>query len=172
MNSDQRLILVGMVAAVVFSALFVFGGQLLLGSSDLTIALPGDRIAYALGCDFWAGLALLAGVARVAGQRFFSNEVDGSLPAEERTLQVNRAYIQNTSEQLLLLLVAHAGLSQVLPAESLSTIPLLVALFLVGRITFWLGYRHSPPARAFGFATTFYPTVAVFLYVGFRLVWG
>ena len=85
---------------------------------------------------------------------------------------MDRAYIQNTTEQLLLLLVAHAGLALVLPVESLSLIPLLVALFLVGRITFWAGYLRSAPARAFGFATTFYPTVAVLFYVAFRLLTG
>ena len=123
-------------------------------------------------CDFWAGFALLAGVGRVAGERFFSNQIDGSVPAEGRSLQVNRSYIQNTAEQLLLLLVAHAGLAGVLPERSLTVIPVLVALFLVGRATFWAGYLRSAPARAFGFATTFYPTVAVFFYVGFRLLAG
>lgn len=91
------------------------------------------------------GLALLAGVGRVAGERFFSSQIDGAVPAEGRELQVDRVYIQNTSEQLLLLLVAHAGLALVLSAGSLGVIPLLVALFLVGRVTFWTGYLRSPP---------------------------
>jgi hypothetical protein len=172
MNADQRAVLAGMAGAAIFSALFVWLGSALLDISSPLAASPADRIAYALRCDFWAGLALLAGVGRVAGERFFSGQIDGAVPAEGRELQVDRAYIQNTSEQLLLLLVAHAGLALVLPAGSLGVIPLLVALFLVGRVTFWAGYLRSPPGRAFGFATTFYPTVAVFFYVAFRLVAG
>ena len=172
MNSDQRFVLAGMAGAVTFSVLFVWLGHGLLDLAAPAVTSPGERIAYALRCDFWAGLALLAGVGRVAGERFFSNQIDGAVPAEGRGLQVDRAYIQNTTEQLLLLLVAHAGLALVLPAASLKVIPLLVALFLVGRVTFWAGYLRSAPARAFGFATTFYPTVAVFFYVAFRLLAG
>jgi hypothetical protein len=37
--------------------------------------------------------------------------------------------------------------------------PPLLTLFCIGRLTFWLGYRHGAPWRAFGCATTFYPTV-------------
>lgn len=161
-----------MASAAVFSAVFVSAGHLLLDLPVPPAESPGDRIAYALRCDFWAGLALLAGVARVAGQRFFSNQIDGSVPAEGRALQVNRTYIQNTTEQLLLLVLAHSALSLVLQAEALPLIPLLVFLFLIGRATFWAGYLRSAPARAFGFGTTFYPTVAVFLYVGLRFVAG
>jgi len=172
MNSDQRSVLAGMAGAAIFSLLFLWLGRWLLDLSPPAVTSSGDRIAYALRCDFWATFALLAGVGRVAGERFFSDQIDGAVPAEGRHLQVDRAYIQNTTEQLLLLLVAHAGLALVLPVESLSLIPLLVALFLVGRITFWAGYLRSAPARAFGFATTFYPTVAVLFYVAFRLLTG
>lgn len=170
MNPDQRFILAEMAGAAIFSVLFVVAGHALLDLSPPAAASPGDRIAYALHWDFWAGLALLAGVGRVGGQRFFSNQIDGTVPAEGHSLEVNRAYIQNTTEQLILLLVAHAGLALVLEPELLTLIPILVALFLIGRITFWAGYQHSAPARAFGFATTFYPTVAVFVYVAFRLL--
>ena len=172
MNADQRSVLAGMAGAATFSVLFVWLGPAIFDPSLPAVDSAGDRIAYALRCDFWAAFALLAGVGRVAGERFFSNQIDGAVPAEGRELQVDRAYIQNTSEQLLLLLVAHAGLALVLPAESLGVIPLLVALFLVGRVTFWAGYLRSAPARAFGFPTTFYPTVAVFFYVAFRLLAG
>ena len=57
-----------------------------------------------------------------------------------------------------------------MPPERLQLIPLLVGLFLIGRVAFWWGYLRSPPARAFGFGTTFYSTVAVFLYVGVSLL--
>ncbi|MEE3328200.1 MAG: MAPEG family protein [Myxococcota bacterium] len=170
MNEDQRFVAVGMAGAAIFSVLFVAVGLYLFDSPVLGYDSPGDRIAYALRCDFWAGFALLAGIARVAGQRFFSNEIDGSVPAEGHSLQVNRTYIQNTTEQIILLLMAHAALSLVVSSELLRLIPILVALFLIGRVTFWAGYLRSAPARAFGFAATFYPTVAVFVFVAFRLV--
>lgn len=137
MNADQRAVLAGMAGATVFSVLFVLLGATLVDLSPPSVTSPGERIAYALRCDFWAGLALLAGIGRVAGERFFSNQIDGAVPAQGRGLQVNRAYIQNTTEQIILLLIAHAGLALVISEDSLIVIPLLVSLFLVGRVAFW-----------------------------------
>lgn len=37
-------------------------------------------------------------------------------------------------------------------------IPAAVLLFVIGRITFAVGYAGGAVARAFGFALTFYPT--------------
>jgi len=172
LGPDQRFVLIGMAGAAAFSAAFVLAAGWLLELPVPPADTPGDRVAYALRCDFWAGLALLAGVARVASKRFFSNQIDGSVPAKGHSLQVDRTYIQNTTEQLLLLVCAHVGLSLVLSPERLHLIPVLVCLFLIGRVTFWVGYLRSPPARAFGFGTTFYPTVIVFLYVCIRAVSG
>ena len=172
MNADQRTVLTGMMGAAIFSLLFVLLGTTFSNLPQPSIHSPGERIAYVLRCDFWAVFALLAGVGRVAARRFFSNQIDGTVPAEGRSLQVDRAYIQNTTEQILLLLMGHLGLALVLAPEDLIVIPWLVALFLIGRVTFWLGYSRSAPARAFGFATTFYPSVVVCLYVGLRLITG
>jgi uncharacterized membrane protein YecN with MAPEG domain len=37
-------------------------------------------------------------------------------------------------------------------------VPMAALLFVVGRISFFAGYAHGAPSRAFGFALTFYPT--------------
>ncbi len=42
-------------------------------------------------------------------------------------------------------------------------IPLLVALSCIGRAAFWFGYGGGAASRAFGFGTTFYPTVAAYV---------
>jgi len=44
-------------------------------------------------------------------------------------------------------------------------------LFVFGRILFWRGYARGAPARALGFALTFYPTLAMLLTIGGRLAW-
>ena len=36
-------------------------------------------------------------------------------------------------------------------------------LFVIGRIAFFAGYARGAPARALGFALTFYPTVLLLL---------
>ena len=41
--------------------------------------------------------------------------------------------------------------------------PAASALFLLGRILFFVRYESGAAARSFGFAVTFYPTVALTL---------
>jgi hypothetical protein len=169
LSIDQRGVLLGMASAVLFALAFVAGAFALGVFTAPTVPTRAGRVVWALGCDVFAALALLAGIARVAAARFFGDEIDGSLPPRARALEIDRAVLANTVEQLVLLVFAHVGLALALPDRALPVIPILVALFLVGRVTFWLGYRRSPPARAFGFGVTFYPTAAALLYAVWRL---
>jgi hypothetical protein len=70
---------------------------------------------------------------------------------------------------LVLAVVAHLALVTIVPADSIRAVAILVMLFVIGRVTFWIGYHVSGVARAFGFATTFYPTVAVYVFVVSRI---
>jgi hypothetical protein len=55
------------------------------------------------------------------------------------------------------------ALASLLEGTELAVIPLLVALFCIGRAAFWFGYVGGAAGRAFGFGTTFYPTVAAYV---------
>ena len=57
------------------------------------------------------------------------------------------------------------GLALYCPPEEARTLIILTALFLMGRMLFWVGYHYNPYMRAFGFGITFYPTVAVYLWL-------
>ena len=57
------------------------------------------------------------------------------------------------------------GLALYCPPEEARTLIILTALFLMGRVLFWVGYHYNPYVRAFGFGITFYPTVAVYLWL-------
>ena len=58
------------------------------------------------------------------------------------------------------------------PPEEARTLIILTALFLMGRVLFWVGYHYNPYMRAFGFGITFYPTVAVYFWLILRMVFG
>jgi len=170
MSNDQRKVLGGMAAAVAFSAVF-FTAVFRLTAIDLTP--PGGietswRLEYALKCEVFAALCLLAGVAVIANRRFFLP--DAIAGGETPSIEIDRRYLQNTLEQLVLAIVAHLALVTIVAPESIRAVAILVALFVIGRATFWIGYHRSGPARAFGFATTFYPTVAAYAFVVYRLV--
>jgi len=170
MSNDQKKVVAGMLAAVAFSATF-FAVVFRLTAIDLTP--PGGieiswRLEYALKCDVFAALCLLAGVAMIANRRFFIADAIEGGPSP--SIEVDRRYLQNTLEQLVLAIVAHLALVTIVAPESVRAVAVLVMLFVIGRVTFWIGYHRSGSARAFGFATTFYPTVAVYAYVVSRIV--
>jgi hypothetical protein len=122
---------------------------------------PPSRIAYAIHADAVAMLWLLAAVANVARKRFFSPaDIDGGgLSPASGHISVDIAIVQNTLEQSVLASILYPSLACLASGDEFLMTPQLLTLFCIGRLTFWLGYRHGAPWRAFGFATTFYPTV-------------
>jgi uncharacterized membrane protein YecN with MAPEG domain len=87
-------------------------------------------------------------------------QADGSgfAPASEQ-LRISVAIVQNTLEQAVLAAVLYLALARLGQPDEAALVPQLAALFCLGRLAFWIGYRHGAPWRAFGFAVTFYPTV-------------
>ena len=81
MSSEQRKVLAGMAAAVVFSAAFF---EVMFQSTAIGLTPPGGidtswRLAYALKWEVIAALCLLAGVGKIANRRFFIPEaIDGA----------------------------------------------------------------------------------------------
>ena len=83
-----------------------------------------------------------------------------------------RDFILNTFEQFTAYLVAIAVVALYSPPEGARALPILTALFVLGRILFWVGYHKHPYLRAFGFGITFYPTVAVYIWFVLLIVFG
>jgi hypothetical protein len=167
MVRKQILVGAGILLAVV--VLLVFAS----GRFTIAVSLPLDdtaeRLAFAAKWLLVPGFALLLGVGLVANRRFFAPDaIDGSREPESRSLEINLRYNQNTLEQTALVLIAWPLLALWLPADRLGLVPLLAILFGVGRAAFWIGYLIAPWARAFGFALTFYPTVAVYVWLAIR----
>jgi len=170
-TDNQRRVLVGMITAAVFSFAFIVLAYLYLPLKLSAMTSVGERLSFALRCDLLAVLMLLLGIGVVARQRFFSTDaIDGSFADRGSSLDINVRYVQNTTEQCLLLIVGHLVLATVVSEVGLKMIPILVALFVFARLCFWIGYHRSPISRAFGFAATFYPTVGVLLYDAYRVL--
>jgi uncharacterized membrane protein YecN with MAPEG domain len=162
MSLKQRRILTGMAAAVAFTAAVMW-----FGATQLSVApgVPENRLSFVLGWLLLPGLCLLAGVARVATIRFFDPAaIDGAAPAPGSPLDIDLRYIRNTLEQVVLASIGWTVLAIALPSHHLGVIPVLAISFFFARGCFWIGYHRSGPARAFGFAATFYPTVAAYLW--------
>ncbi len=84
-----------MISAVLFILLYVPIGYNYFPLSIPEIPSAGERLAYAIKYDFYAGIMLLGGVVCVAQQRFFSPEaMDGSRPPEGSSLDINLRYLK------------------------------------------------------------------------------
>ena len=171
-SADQRsivrdsLLAVGVCAAVLAAGYaWLPAGWFGLGAS-FAIA---DRLAFALQADLVIFLWLAGCVRAVSKARFHSPaDIRGSASGPPSpALKVRMAVLQNSLEQTVLAVGAHLILATVLHGTALRVIPLLVGLYLLGRITFAWGYARSRVGRAFGMAVTGVSTV-----VGYGLALG
>ena len=162
-SEQHRVSRATIVAALVTVIAFVAARWLPVAATDELST--GDRLAYALRCDLFICLWLLAAIARVASARFASpSDIAGAgLSSPTPLLRQAQAVLQNTLEQVVLALPVHLALATLLPRPWLGLIPILVLLFGVGRAAFWRGYGDGAAARALGFGLTFYPTIAAYM---------
>jgi uncharacterized MAPEG superfamily protein len=89
-------------------------------------------------------------------------------PMEPHGQEVERArnIMQNSMEQYLIFIVSQLVLvSYLRPHCVLGTVPFLNITYIIGRISFWLGY---PEKRCLGFAWTFVPLALTVLYNTFK----
>jgi hypothetical protein len=80
--------------------------------------------------------------------------------------------LQNTLEQTVLAFLVHLAWATVMPVSRVSVIPAATLLFLFGRVLFTWRYRGGAPARALGFALTFYPSVLMLIIIGAQAIRG
>lgn len=157
-RQEQRGVALRMAAAlcvtVLVSATCLYRGA----AAPTTLA---ERLIVTARADVFVLCWLAAAIGNVARLRFFSAEDITDSDSGNATAEVERAkaVLQNTLEQVVLAVPIHVSLA-VLVASSVPLIVALAALFVIGRLLFWIGYARGPKARAFGFALTFYPNLA------------
>lgn len=127
-----------------------------------------ERLAFALKWDIPLLIWLAGCVRQVSSGRFRSPaDIRGSaFSTPSQAIAIKRAVLQNSLEQTVLALGAHLALAATLRGQELILIPILVALYLVGRVWFALGYARGAPGRAGGMVLTAGPTFAALLLAG------
>jgi len=155
---EQLGVAIRMVAALCVTILVTAACMYL--SVTASRPLP-DRLIAVARADLLVLFWLAATIGNVARLRFFSaNDIAGSA-STTGSADVSRAnaVLQNTLEQVALAVPIHVALA-VLVESSVPLIIALATLFAIGRSLFWIGYANGARSRAFGFALTFYPSVA------------
>lgn len=170
LNNDQKQVVYQAIVAIVFSSVFIIA---LYHFFPFKLPpMPGiiERFIFTVRCELFSLVMLFLGVCTVGNIRFLSDAIDGS--RNNKNVEIHLRYLQNTLEQFILLLIGHLVLCTYLSEHQMKLIPILVILFVIGRIAFWFGYLKSPTGRAFGFGTTAYPTVIVLGYDLFCLLYS
>ena len=154
-----------------FALLFFFGAKFLWHwqPQDWTV---GERLALVIKDAVFAILPAVIGICIIAAQRLDPNMWVGRNIKPNSALDINTRFILNTFEQFTAYFVANAGLAMYCPPEEARSLPLLTALFVMGRILFWVGYHINQYVRAFGFGLTFYPTVVAYAWLILAMVFG
>jgi len=145
------------LAALGLPAAFVFPGDM------------ADRFALVLRADLIVALWVVVAIRMVAKVRFASKDDNAGsaygLPSPR--LAVPAAFLQNTLEQAFTAIIGHLALATVEGEAPLAYVLASVALFCLGRATFFIGYPRGAGARAFGIVTTALPTIGAYIWVVF-----
>ena len=146
----QLIAVAGAAAAfLVLFLLFHFAPTLFAGATP-----PSDdtasRLAYAARWLLAPGVMLLAGIGVAARRGFLRDAIDGTRTPLSHSLEINLRYNQNTLEQTMLVAIAWTGLSLTLPQSRLYLIPAMAVAFVLGRLTFWIGYLLYPTGALSG----------------------
>ena len=173
LTEKQRGVLRGMVVGLVATILALVLAVLASPAALLPQQGYPATLAHALKWDILLVACLAVNIALLARHRFFTPEdIDGGgLARGTPRAQVLQSTLQNTLEQAVLGLAIHVIWAAVMPHSWQAAVPAAAILFLVGRILFWRGYVHGAPARALGFALTFYPSVVMLLLILGRVTW-
>ncbi|MGB0056175.1 MAG: MAPEG family protein, partial [Methyloceanibacter sp.] len=160
-TARQKPFIMVLVANWIFSLAFFLGMKLIWHWQPDAWGIA-DRLALVIKGAVFALLPGVIGICIVAAQRLDPSMWVGRIAKPNSSLDINTRFILNTFEQFIAYFIANAGLAIYCPLEEARSLPLLTALFVMGRILFWIGYHKNPYLRAFGFGITFYPTVMAF----------
>jgi hypothetical protein len=109
-----------------------------------------ERIAVALQCDVPVLLTMVVGVNVIANIRLRTPAIDPIRFVETPRFRVHARYLTNTHEQVTIYVVATAALATLVEGPWLRILPISAAMFVVGRVLFWIGYARAPVWRAPG----------------------
>lgn len=163
LDKTQSGVAKGMALALLLAvAVFLVAGTVLPNNTAYDLQ---SRLSVATLSALAPALMLLVCIARLAKHRFFTPEdIHGSAQTSgTQQAQVLQSLLQNTLEQASLAWPAYIAVALFAPGRLLMLVPAAAAMFLIGRMHFFIGYAKGAPARAFGFAFTFYPTAILLL---------
>lgn len=170
LHRDQKRFLHIALITCLFSAAWFIIGKHTLSFTPHEWGTYADRFAFLMRTMVFVSLPLLFGVLAIAVQRLDPRNIIGQRLKTDTPADINKRYLANTIEQILLFFFCHAALVYYMPKEDAISLILLASLFIVGRLIFWVGYHRDRFTRALGFGITFYPIIGAYLWLIIRIV--
>ncbi len=169
-EDDNRVIKNGLVWGVLFTLVILAGFFLIIPRMDDDPGIAG-RLRLAVECSIFPGILFFLMILGVGAQRYGNPAEDPTrVLANSEGMKVDLRVLSNTHEQLVLFVINTLGLSVLLPFGYLSLLPAYSALFVAGRIIYWVGYRRDVLWRGPGFAMSIVPATLGLLYCAFAVV--
>lgn len=172
LHRDQKRFLQIAVLTGTFCAIWFLVGKHTLSFTPEAWETYSERFAFLMRTMVFVALPLLFGIISIALQRLDPRNVIGQKLRTDTPADINKRYVANTVEQLLLFFFVHAALIYYMPKEETISLLLLASLFIVGRLIFWIGYHRDKFTRALGFGITFYPIVGAYIWIIIRIAFG
>lgn len=169
---QQRNVVVRGVAGALFSVAVLWIGYLALPQWFEFPTSQSESLVFAIQANTVCVLWVVIAIRMVSRGRLRSKaDIDGSaFGPPSKALAIKVAFLQNTLEQAFVAVGANICLATLVKGPELSLIVGSVALFSIGRVTFYLGYPSGAPGRAFGIVVTMLPGVLGCLYIIGRLI--
>ncbi|KAL6108157.1 uncharacterized protein ACO6RY_18756 [Pungitius sinensis] len=119
-----------------------------------------SRIVFTLCCCVVAGVPILLAMLVGAACQFCTASF-GLREAFPRRRAVHQLFVTASLEQLLLYVLNLVVMAALLPQDQLKLVPILVAMFLFGRLVYWISLSVCSSWRGFGSGLTFFPLLAM-----------
>lgn len=170
LHRDQKRFLQIAALTCLISAVWFIVGKHTIYYAPQQWETYGDKLAFLTKLLVFAAIPLLMGITVIATQRLDPRNVIGQKLRTDTPADINKRYVANTVEQLLLFIIVHTAMIFYAPQEDAISFILLTALFVMGRLIFWVGYHRDKFTRALGFGITFYPIAGAYLWLMVRII--
>ncbi|XP_008277586.1 transmembrane protein 79-like [Stegastes partitus] len=120
----------------------------------------GSRIVFTFCCCVVAALPILLAMLVGAACQFCTGSFSLQEPVPRRRA-LQQHFVTSSLEQLLLYVLNLVVMAALLPEDQLKLVPILVAVFIFGRLVYWVSLNMCSSWRGFGSGLTLFPLLAM-----------
>ncbi|XP_029002949.1 transmembrane protein 79-like [Betta splendens] len=119
-----------------------------------------SRVLFCLCCCVVAAVPVLLAMLMGALCQFCTSSFDLQEPLPRRQA-LQQLFVTASLEQLLLYVLNLVVMATLLPQDQLKLVPILAAMFILGRLVYWVSLNACSSWRGFGSGLTVFPLLAM-----------